>query len=181
MRHPPTEKELKCILYAREMYPPRYKDRNLIQKILFRKPIPVKSDFNINKCVVGETKSLRRLWDCFGLMWCSSTFDIHGNSIERTWEKDGMVIGKDLEREFQNKWFSDKENISFINYWIKILYKEKLDLWAMLEKDKNEIADRIKRNREECIGTNKRMSRVNYGYPIERLIYSLDEILGNYD
>ena len=180
MRHP-TEKELKCILYAREMYPPRYKDRNLIQKILFHKPIPVKSDFNINKCVVRETKFLRDLWGRFGLMWSWSAFDIHGNFIERTWEKDGMVEGKDLEREFQNKWFSDKENINCINYWIKILYGEKLDLWAMLEKGKNEIADDQKRIREYAISTNTPRVRKNYGYPIERLIYSLDEILGNYD
>lgn len=180
MRYP-TDKELKCILYAREMYPPRYKDRNLIQKITFQKPIPVKSDFDINKCVVGETKSLRDLWVRFGLMWSWSNFDIHGNFVERTWEKDGKVIGKGLEREFQNKWFSEEENINCINYWINILYEKKLDLRAMLEKDKNEIADDQKRISEEAIRTNSLRKRVNYGCPIERLIYSLDEILGNYD
>ena len=77
--------------------------------------------------------------------------------------------------------FSEKENINCINYWIKILYGEKLDLWAMLEKDKNEIADDQKRIREDAISTNNPSVRKNYGYPIERLIYSLDEILGNYD
>ena len=51
----------------------------------------------------------------------------------------------------------------------------------MLEKDKNEIADDQKRISEEAIRTNSLRKRKNYGYPIERLIYSLDEILGNYD
>ena len=177
MRYP-TEKELKCILYARKMYPSRYRNRNLIQKIMFQRPIPIKSDFDINKCVVGETKSLRNLWDRFGLKWSWSTFDIHGNFVERTWEKSPS---KSLEREFQNKWFSDEENINCINYWINILYEKKLDLRAMLEKDAKEIVDDQKRLREEAIRTNSLMTRKNYGYPFDRLIYSLNKILCNYD
>ena len=51
----------------------------------------------------------------------------------------------------------------------------------MLEKDKKKIADDQKRISEEAVRTNSRRRRVNYGYPIERLIYSLDEILGNFD
>lgn len=176
----PSEKELKCILYSRNMYPPRFKNKSIIQKILFLKASEVESDFNIKRCVVGKKKTFRELWERYGLEWIWGFYDIHGNFVERG-EEDVTIVGKDIPREFQNKFFSDEENIKCINYWIKVLYKKELDLSSMLEEYKLEISDTLKKLKEESSRKNTLMGRPNFPRPIENLIFTLDNLLGEYD
>ena len=130
----PSENELKCIRYARNMYPPRFKKKSIIQKIFNLKPNEVIGDFNINKCVVGEKKTLSSLWSRYGLKWEWAFYDIHGNSVDRSSVEVKEL--NDIPREFDNKFFSEEENIKCIKYWIKVLYKKEFDLSDMVNEYK---------------------------------------------
>lgn len=177
----PSDNELKCIQYARNMYPPRFKKKSIIQKFFFLQPNEVVGDFKIKNCIVYEEKSLRTLWEMYGLEWQHSIYDIHGNHVERSWGKDRGIIGEGIPREFQNKFFSEEENIKCINYWIKVLYKKKIDLSAMLDEYKLKISNTIKKQKEESLRNNTLMVRTNFHSPVDNLIYSLDHLLGYYD
>ena len=162
------------------MYPPRFKNKSIIQKIFFLKPSEVESDFNIKRCIVGEKKSFMGLWQRYGLQWEWALYDIHGNFVKRG-EEDIIIVGKDIPREFNNKFFSEEENINCINYWIKVLYKKEFDLSSMLQEYKLEISDTLKKIKEESLRKNTPRRRPNFVQPIRNLIFTLGDLLGEYD
>lgn len=179
----PSEKELKCIVYSRSKYPPRFKKRTLSQILLFQKPRLIPSEFEVNKCYTDEEKSLRILWAMYGLNWSSSMYDIHGNYKERILSNDDIVLkkyGEGSVSEFENTFFQTEDIIDCIDFWIKTLYEKEIDLTSFIEENKIIIQQSNKNIKEVSFRTNSPKRKVNFGSLTDRLINQLSKSLGNY-
>jgi len=157
----PTDKEMNCILYARKMHKSTwiFWIKTIIQSIFFN------IYFDKRKCVVGNVKSIKDLWERFGVEY-STVYDVNGNFVG-SYKKSAHYYYAD------NNYFSELDKVSCLNHWIKTLYGKEIDLLARLENIEKSIQEGMRRAHEKG-------KRVSFLDPMEILLIDLEKELGEY-